>query len=118
MRAGNEDILTAEEYSDEDLEALYYDAAKAEMLLDLHKVTGTTETSVIDEITDENTSVLQAALAHKQLAIFYRRADMGEGSASRRRLDYYERLYRADAADFGRMQRTSGAVVRSTLIRR
>ena len=118
MRAGNEDVLPEEDYDDDAIVLLYQESAKAEMLLDLEGVTGTSDADTINEITDENTAFLQAALSHKQLAIFYRRHDSGEGSANRRRLDHYERLYRYDVSRFGNLIRTSGAVVRSTFIRR
>ena len=118
LRAGNEDILTEDEYSDDDLAALYRDAAKAEMLLDLQQVLGSTDTTVADDVTDANTAYMRAALSHKQLAIYYRRQDGGDGSVNRRRMEYYERLYRSDVSGFGRLVRSSGAVVRSTMIRR
>lgn len=118
LRAGNEDILSAEEYSDNALQELYRDAAKAEMLLDVQGVIGSTDSSVIDEITNENQPFLQSALSHKQLAIFYRRQDAGDGTATRRRMDYYERLYRSDVVGFGRLVRSNGATVSSTMIRR
>lgn len=118
MRAGNEDVLPDEEYSDDDLIALYKTQAKAEMLLDLSAVLGTSETDALDDVAGENEAVLQAALAHRQLAIFYRLHDTGEGTANRRRLDFYERSYRSDAAGFGRLKKSTGAVVFSTMIRR
>ena len=94
IRAGNEDILSAEEYSDNALQELYRDAAKAEMLLDLQGVIGSTDSSVIDEVTNENLAFLQSALSHKQLSIYYRRHDAGDGTVIRRRLDHYEKWYR------------------------
>ncbi len=118
LRAGNEDILTEEEYSDSDLIAIYQGAAKEEMLLDLQGVLGTSDSNAIDDITDSNTVFLQSALAHKQLAIFYRREDAGEGSVNRRRMEYYESKYRADVSGFGRLTRSTGSVARSTTIRR
>lgn len=118
IRAGNEDILSAEEYADNALQELYRDAAKAEMLLDVQGVIGSTDSSVIDEITNENQPFLQSALSHKQLAIYYRSQDGGDGSKTRRRFEYYERLYRSDVAGFGRLVRSNGAVVSSTMIRR
>ncbi len=117
LRAGNEDMLPAGQYSDAALQELYRAPAKAEMLLDLQSVVGT-DTAVIDEITDGNQSYLRAALSHKQLAIYYRLQDAGDGTVTRRRMEYYERLYRADAIGFGRLVRASGAAVSTTIIRR
>lgn len=103
IRAGNEDILGAEKYTDVDLVALNKAAALAEMKMDIQAAIPIDydDTTTIDEIADKYPLRLGRALGYKQLALFYQKNDAGVGSKNRARWEMYQKLYEKERLGFG-----------------
>ena len=103
IRAGNEDILSADKYTDTDLVALNKTAALAEMKFDIQAAIPIDydDTTTIDDVADKYPLRLGKALSYKQLALFYQKNDTGAGTKNRARWEMYQRLYEKERQGFG-----------------
>lgn len=109
MRTGNDDVLTPSKYTDTDLLNLNKTAAKLEMQMDLEAALGieTTDTTTLDEVTDNFSPRLGRALSYKQLALFYQTNDSGIDTKNRYRFELYSDKYNAEKNGFGQLKLTA-----------
>lgn len=107
MRAGNEDVF--KDFNNEDLEALYYSAAKIEMKLDIEQALSIEyddDGSTLDDTVTMHQVRLQRALAFKQLSLYYQRFDTGAETKNRSRWELYVKLYERERSQFGSLLKT------------
>lgn len=109
MRTGNDDVLTESKYTDTALLNLNKTAAKLEMQMDLQAALGieTTDTTTLDEVTDNYSPRLGRALSYKQLALFYQTNDSGIDTKNRYRFEMYSDKYNTEKNGFGQLKLTA-----------
>jgi hypothetical protein len=115
IRTGNDDILTADKYTDAELQELDYEASSFDVKLDLCSAQqiGISNVTALDALYTAYQEQLERALAYKQLFYFYFRQNDGDGSLTHDRMKYYEKMYNKEAAAFGKW-RVSSNVFTST----
>lgn len=103
LRAGNDDVLTEDKYSNSALIALNKESSLAEMKFDIQAAIPIEydDTTTLDLLADKYSDRLARALAYKQLATFYQKNDTGAGTKNRARWEMYQKLYERERFGFG-----------------
>ena len=111
LKSGNQDMLQS--MTDEEIQNMYLEVAKSEMQLDIETSLSLVpnDTVALDAITDKHLQRVQNALAYKQLQLFYKDNEEGEGSRSRERLKYYTKEYATLKETFIRLKLESVATL-------
>ncbi len=108
LRIGNEDILSSEIYSDEQLQLICKDGAKLEMKIDIEQALGINSNGYeteLNKVTSENLVRFSRALAFKQLSLFYKENNIGSEVKSRIRWELYSSLYERERLSFSTLSK-------------